>query len=431
MLMLCMAITAMGLIGCDIFSSFSESEYVYDAEKVQASIDELTESGYKITMRYLTVDNESGGKPEIQSSGFSIAADGEHWFCEQIEEGEKSTVIIDFSGDSEFVVYEKDGDDEKWEKTSTSYEYFGSKDTVRSIYMDTYIATFTSYGVLGLGLKEKGSVTVAGRACTKYETSVSVLGASYNNEYCIDNETGLCLKNVIAVGSATEGNASASYECTEFKVGYRITIPAESECITDGGYDDGNEGSNGGNDTELPIDVDFSTIISGNGSTDVIYSQLDEETKQLLIAEAAKDGVELSFGADGSMTAVDTNTGDMIVQKPDGTWVIKGDDGSEGQLGGNWPDNEFTKLLPKPDLPLLAANTTEDDFSVAFQNVTVEQIRDYVEKIKAKGFNVNAEITDQEVMGIVVYSYQAENADGYAVTVTFTDGTSGVVIERP
>ncbi len=192
----------------------------------------------------------------------------------------------------------------------------------------------------------------------------------------------------------------------------------------------GNTDNPGGN-THNPADLDFGSIMAGNGSTSTVWGKQDEATKQQIIAEAKEDGYDVSFGADGSMTVVEIESGTTMVQNPDGTWTIKNDDGSEGQLGGNWPDNEFTKLLPKPDFELLAANTTEDDFSVAFQNVTVEQIRDYVEKIKAKGFTVNAEISDQEIMGMAAYSYQAENADGYAVTVTFTGGTSGVVIEKP
>ena len=59
--------------------------------------------------------------------------------------------------------------------------------------------------------------------------------------------------------------------------------------------------------------------MSGNGSTDTIYGQLDEASKQQIISDLAKDGYEASFGADGSMTIVDPD-GTTMVQKPDGTW---------------------------------------------------------------------------------------------------------------
>ena len=199
----------------------------------------------------------------------------------------------------------------------------------------------------------------------------------------------------------------------------------------------GNEGSgtsqtddNGGeNNAVNPEDIDFAAIMAGNGATDVVWGKQDEATKQAIIADAKKDGVDVSFGADGSMTVVDTD-GTTMIQNPDGTWKIKEADGGEGQLGGDWPDNEFTKLIPKPDFELFAANTETDSFSVAFTSATIEQIRDYAAKVKAAGFNINEEVEDQEVMGMVIYSFTAENADGYTVEITSANGTSALTISK-
>ena len=183
-----------------------------------------------------------------------------------------------------------------------------------------------------------------------------------------------------------------------------------------------NNSSNAGN-------IDIGSIMSGNGSTDTIYGQLDEASKQQIISDLAKDGYKASFGADGSMTVVDPD-GTTVVQKPDGTWVIKDEDGGEGQLGGDWPDNEFTKLIPKPDFELFGANTETDSFSAAFTSATIEQIRDYAAKVKAAGFNINEEVEDQEVMGMVIYSFTAENADGYTIEITSANGTSSITINK-
>ena len=183
-----------------------------------------------------------------------------------------------------------------------------------------------------------------------------------------------------------------------------------------------NNSSNVGN-------IDIGSIMSGNGSTDTIYGQLDEASKQQIISDLAKDGYEASFGADGSMTIVDPD-GTTMVQKPDGTWVVKDEDGGEGQIGGDWPDNEFTKLIPKPDFELFAANTETDSFSVAFTSATIEQIKDYAAKVKAAGFNINEEVEDQEVMGMVIYSFTAENADGYTIEITSANGTSSITISK-
>ena len=199
----------------------------------------------------------------------------------------------------------------------------------------------------------------------------------------------------------------------------------------------GNEGSgtsqtddNGGeNNAVNPEDIDFAAIMAGNGATDVVWGKQDEATKQAIIADAKKDGVDVSFGADGSMTVVDTD-GTTMVQKPDGTWTIKDAEGNEGQVGGDWPDNEFTKLVPKPDFELFGANTETDSFSAAFTSATIEQIRDYAAKVKAAGFNINEEVEDQEVMGMVIYSFTAENADGYTVEITSANGTSALTISK-
>lgn len=208
--------------------------------------------------------------------------------------------------------------------------------------------------------------------------------------------------------------------------------PSGDSHAPDATQTEGNDtANNGGDNAGATPDLDFGSILAGNGATDTIWGKQDEATKQQMIAAGKKDGVDVSFGADGSMTVVDPQTGDTVIQKPDGTWVIQGSDGSEGQFGGDWPENEFTKLLPKPDFALTGASTNEDEFAVLFQNVTIEQIRAYVEKVKAKGFTVDAELTDQEVMDMVIYSYEAQNADGYTVTVTFTGGTSGLMVSKP
>ena len=185
----------------------------------------------------------------------------------------------------------------------------------------------------------------------------------------------------------------------------------------------------GENSTVNPEDIDFAAIMEGNGATDVVWGKQDEATKQAIIADAKKDGVDVSFGTDGSMTVVDTD-GTTMVQKPDGTWVVKDEDGGEGQIGGDWPDNEFTKLIPKPDFELFAANTETDSFSVAFTSATIEQIKDYAAKVKAAGFNINEEVEDQEVMGMVIYSFTAENADGYTIEITSANGTSSITISK-
>ena len=175
---------------------------------------------------------------------------------------------------------------------------------------------------------------------------------------------------------------------------------------------------------------DVGSMISGIGSSTALYSDMDAASKQAFIAEGARQGLDISFGADGSTTIVDTTDGTTLIQKPDGNWVFSDGQGGEGQIGGNWPDNEYTKLVPKPSFELYAAVIEGETFSVMFTNATIEQIKAYAEQVKAAGFNLNEELTDENVMGMVIYSFAAENADGYSIEVFSASGTTGLRISK-
>ncbi len=175
---------------------------------------------------------------------------------------------------------------------------------------------------------------------------------------------------------------------------------------------------------------DVGSMISGIGSSTALYSDMDAASKQAFIVEGARQGLDISFGADGSTTIVDTTDGTTLIQKPDGNWVFSDGQGGEGQIGGNWPDNEYTKLVPKPSFELYAAVIEDETFSVMFTNATIEQIKAYAEQVKAAGFNLNEELTDENVMGMVIYSFAAENADGYSVEVFSASGTTGLRISK-
>lgn len=184
--------------------------------------------------------------------------------------------------------------------------------------------------------------------------------------------------------------------------------------------------------TEPPGDtapeVDFGSIMAGNGATDTVWGKQDEATKQAIIADAKEDGLDVSFGADGSTTLKDPESGETFVQKPDGTWAYQNEDGGEAQIGGDWPDNEFTKLIPAASFTVTASMNYDGSCAISFSGATLEQIKDYAEQIKGAGFDKDAEISD---MGESYYSYSATNADGYFIQVFYTSGRSGLNMEAP
>lgn len=174
--------------------------------------------------------------------------------------------------------------------------------------------------------------------------------------------------------------------------------------------------------------VDFEAIWAGQ-ATDVVYGKTDAATKQKIIDEAKKEGIEVSFGLDGSMTMVEKD-GAVMTQNPDGIWSYKDADGSEVQVGSKWPDNEYTKLIPEPDFTILLAGVEGNSFTVSFTEVTSEQLKAYVEEIKKAGFINEAEIVDQEYAGVSTYSYTAKNDSGYRISIILSGEVCNLMIEK-
>ena len=78
------------------------------------------------------------------------------------------------------------------------------------------------------------------------------------------------------------------------------------------------------------------------GGEEVDYGNLSKADKKAIEEAAEEEGIELSFGSDGEI-------------------VIKGEDGEDIRIGGDWPDNEFSKLLPKPTFGTSPGSSTDDE----------------------------------------------------------------------
>jgi hypothetical protein len=191
-------------------------------------------------------------------------------------------------------------------------------------------------------------------------------------------------------------------------------------------------GASSAQDTNSPEGdtPNMADILSGSGGGALI-SGLDKAAKQDFIDDAKADGYDVVFTADGGMVMTDTATGDVVTQNADGTWKIDDASGDQVQVGGDWPNNEFTKLVAKPDFTFVGASTSADSFGVGFSDVTVEQVKDYTEKVKAKGFTISPDVQDEDLMGMVIFLYSAKNADGYSVEIAFSAGTAGLTITKP
>jgi predicted small lipoprotein YifL len=120
------------------------------------------------------------------------------------------------NGDS-YDMYANTGDG-TYEKAGMQY----TKEMVDSLLagMNAYMMAYTAYGS---EMKKTGETTVAGRDCTEYTFEFSV-PYKYKNTYCIDKETGVCLKINIEVAGAGQ-KTGYEFEATKF-VTSSVSLPA-------------------------------------------------------------------------------------------------------------------------------------------------------------------------------------------------------------
>ncbi|MDR3346911.1 MAG: hypothetical protein LBS73_07025 [Campylobacteraceae bacterium] len=92
--------------------------------------------------------------------------------------------------------------------------------------------------------------------------------------------------------------------------------------------------------------------------------------------------------------------------------------GEYGQFGGEWPDIELTRQLPKPNMPIAAISeevrSKGKELSVIFVgNSTIEEKRAYAKQLENKGFTIDVNSKERPMFSS--FHYKAKNRAGYAV----------------
>jgi len=101
-----------------------------------------------------------------------------------------------------------------------------------------------------------------------------------------------------------------------------------------------------------------------------------------------------------------------------------------GQMfSAEWPENEFTKQVPRPNFEVGIGTLTEEGYT-AICGASITDLKDYVESLKRAGFNKDADTTDTSAFGFTVYSYSANNGKGYYVDIGNTMGMSSIAITK-
>ena len=105
-------------------------------------------------------------------------------------------------------------------------------------------------------------------------------------------------------------------------------------------------------------------------------------------------------------------------------------EGSGEQFGGNWPDNEFTRLVPKPPFDILTSTSDDGSFSAVFRSADMDTLAAYADRLRESGFNIDETSNSQEVFGISIFSFSASHSEGYSVNLYYTSGNGAITIEK-
>jgi len=103
------------------------------------------------------------------------------------------------------------------------------------------------------------------------------------------------------------------------------------------------------------------------------------------------------------------------------------------QFSADWPENDFSNQIPKPQFEIAPEQSGEMEYTIICE-ATVDQLKEYVESLKAVGFTKDANTTDENAFSVVAYSYTASNEEGYTVEVNYSNmlgSLSTVTIKKP
>ena len=115
---------------------------------------------------------------------------------------------------------------------------------------------------------------------------------------------------------------------------------------------------------------------------------------------------------------------------PSGSYEITPSEEPTPTYDANWPDNEFTRILPKPDFSFMTEKLGDQFVLTSTGVYTFDYVKAYAEKLKSAGFTIEA-VTDETGIGSTIYTYTAKNKDGYKVELSYTNGYIRLVVTKP
>ena len=129
---------------------------------------------------------------------------------------------------------------------------------------------------------------------------------------------------------------------------------------------------------------------------------------------------------EGDVAPPANNGGDTIENFSDLAQAMSG----LGQVfSAEWPENEYTKQVPKPKFDVGLGTLTGEGY-VVLCGATIPELRDYVKDLQQAGFSKNASTTDESVFGMTVFAYEADNGKGYRVELGNAMGMSTITVSK-
>ena len=90
-------------------------------------------------------------------------------------------------------------------------------------------------------------------------------------------------------------------------------------------------------------------------------------------------------------------------------------------FGAEWPDNQFTRQVTKPDFTIDSVDTTiymgSGYCDITFVDVSVEQLKAYAQTLIADGFSYHVEETTDMTGRYTFRAGNVESGDGFMVTI--------------
>ncbi len=101
------------------------------------------------------------------------------------------------------------------------------------------------------------------------------------------------------------------------------------------------------------------------------------------------------------------------------------------ETGSDWPDNTFTKQIPKADFATVIGYTSSeaDGFSVNLKDVDTDEVRAYIDAVKKLGFVNSPVAEDTQYGGFEVVSYEADNGE-YFFKIGYTMNVATVTVAK-